>query len=304
VSNQPASTATTDISSDGSHRYQRVDLHSHTNASDGNLSPEQLCRRAVELRIDMLAITDHDTAEGFRAARAFLDESRLADNPLPLQLIPAAEFSCVWNNLNIHVVALGLDIDHPAARTAFDFLQSAREQRAVMIDAKLDKLRMPGTYAGAKALAGEAQLGRPHFARFMVASGYVSSVDVAFDRFLGAGKVGDIKVVWPSMAQVVEWINAAGGVAVLAHPLKYRLTGARLRLLIADFKAAGGTAIEVVTGRQQQDWSFLAQLCRQHELEASQGSDFHGLGLGWGDLGQISPMPSGCKPVWQRWAAN
>jgi predicted metal-dependent phosphoesterase TrpH len=296
--NEPS--ATTGDLFGGEYQVKRVDLHSHTNASDGNLTPEQLCRRAVELRIDMLAITDHDTAAGFRAARAFLDSQR-DDDPLPLQLIPAAEFSCVWRNMNIHIVALGLDVEHPAAQAAFEFLQSAREQRAVMIDAKLDKLRMPGTYAGAKALAGEAQVGRPHFARFMVTRGYVSSVDAAFDRYLGAGKVGDIKVVWPSMEQAVEWINGAGGVAVLAHPLKYRLTATRLRLLVAEFKAVGGTAMEVVTGRQQQDWSFLAQLCRQHELEASQGSDFHGPGLSWGDLGQISPMPGGCTPVWQRW---
>lgn len=294
-------------------RDMRIDLHCHTNASDGNQTPAQLCRRAVELRIDVLAITDHDTAAGYREARAFLDNShdngldkafdkeRLADNAQPLQLIPAAEFSCVWRNISIHVIGLGIDIDHPAAQEAFTFLQHAREQRAVMIDAKLEKLRMPGTYDGAKALAGAAQVGRPHFARFMVERGYVSSVDVAFNRYLGAGKVGDIKVMWPTLEQVVGWSNAAGGVAVLAHPLKYRLTATRLRLLIAEFAAAGGGAMEVVTGRQQQDWSFLAQLCQQNGLEASQGSDFHGPGLSWGDLGQIAPMPSGCTPVWRRW---
>ena len=113
--------------------------------------------------------------------------------------------------------------------------------------------------------------------------------------------VGDIKMVWPSVERVIEWIRGAGGIAVLAHPLKYRLTATRLRLLVAEFKAAGGGAMEVVTGRQQQDWAFLAQLCRLNGLEASQGSEFHGLGLGWGDLGQISPMPGGCSPVWQRW---
>ncbi|MET0379416.1 MAG: PHP domain-containing protein [Spongiibacteraceae bacterium] len=277
-------------------RCKRVDLHCHTNASDGNQTPAQLCLRAVELGVDVLAITDHDTAAGFREAHAFLDA-----NPQPLQLIPAAEFSCVWRNISVHVVGLGIDIEHPAALEAFTYLQAAREQRAVMIDAKLAKLRMPGTYDGAKALAGAAQVGRPHFARFMVERGYVSSVDAAFNRYLGAGKIGDIKVLWPTLEQVVGWINAAGGVAVLAHPLKYRLTATRLRLLVAEFKAAGGMSMEVVTGRQQQDWSFLAQLCQQNGLEASQGSDFHGPGLSWGDLGQIARMPAGCTPVWRRW---
>jgi predicted metal-dependent phosphoesterase TrpH len=277
-------------------RYRRVDLHCHTRASDGSLTPAQLCERAVELRIDLLAITDHDTAAGYREARDFL-----AANPLPLQLLPAAEFSCVWRNINVHIVGLGIDIESRPAHEAFVFLAQARLQRAHLIGERLDKLRMPGTCAGALALAGESQVGRPHFARYMVERGYVASVDAAFDRYLGAGKPGDIKAVWPSLEQAVSWINAAGGVAVLAHPLKYNLTGTRLRLLVSEFKAAGGGGLEVVTGRQQADWAFLAQLSRQHELEASQGSDFHGPGLGWGDLGSIAPMPAGCTPVWRRW---
>jgi predicted metal-dependent phosphoesterase TrpH len=277
-------------------RYRRVDLHCHTRASDGSLTPAQLCERAVELRIDLLAITDHDTAAGYREARDFL-----AANPLPLQLLPAAEFSCVWRNINVHIVGLGIDIDSGAAHEAFAFLAQARLQRAQLIGERLDKLRMPGTCAGALVLAGESQVGRPHFARYMVERGYVASVNAAFDKYLGAGKPGDIKAVWPSLEQAVGWINAAGGVAVLAHPLKYRLTGTRLRLLVSEFKAVGGGALEVVTGRQQADWAFLAQLSRQHTLEASQGSDFHGPGLGWGELGAIAPMPAGCSPVWERW---
>jgi len=279
-------------------RYQRVDLHCHTRASDGSLTPAQLCERAVELRIELLAITDHDTAGGYREARDYL-----ASHPLPLRLLPAAEFSCVWKNINVHIVGLGIDADSEAARTAFAFLGDARLQRAELIGEKLAKLRMPGACAGALALAGDSQIGRPHFARYLVAQGHVGSIDAAFDRYLGAGKVGDIKAVWPSLEQVVAWIAAAGGVAVLAHPLKYKMTATRLRLLVAEFKAAGGGAIEVVTGRQQADWSFLAQLSRQHGLEASQGSDFHGPGLGWGDLGAISPMPAGCTPVWLRWSS-
>lgn len=278
---------------------KRVDLHCHTLASDGNLTPEQLCQRAVELRIDLLAITDHDTAAGYRQARDYL---RI--QPLPFQLVPAAEFSSVWRNINVHVIGLGIDVDHPAALEAFAFLRAARLQRAEMIGHNLDKLRMPGTCAGALALAGDSQIGRPHFARFMVEKGYVNSVDAAFNRYLGSGKTGDVKAVWPELEQVITWIRAAGGVAVLAHPLKYKLTATKLRLLIAEFKAAGGEAMEVVTGRQQNDWSFLAELSRLNGLEASQGSDFHGIGLGWGDLGGIAPMPAGCTPVWRRWLVN
>lgn len=259
----------------GRARYQRVDLHCHTRASDGSLTPAQLCQRAVELRIDMLAITDHDTAAGYCAARDYL-----AVQPLPLQLVPAAEFSCLWRNINVHIVGLGIDVDHAASQQAFAFLGTARLQRARMIGDKLEKLRMPGTCAGALALAGDSQVGRPHFARYMLEQGFINSIDAAFDKYLGAGKVGDIKAVWPSLEQVVGWINAAGGVAVIAHPLKYKLTATRLRLLVAEFKAAGGGAMEVVTGRQQANWSFLARLCSLNGLEASQGSDFHRTGRG------------------------
>ena len=289
--------------SNAGNRTKRVDLHCHTLASDGSLTPEQLCRRAVELRIDFLAITDHDTVAGYRQARDFLQLAAMQEEALPLQLLPGAEYSCLWRNIDVHVIGLGIDVDHAAADEAFSFLHAARLQRAEMIGAKLEKLRMPGIYAGAMALAGTSQIGRPHFARTMVELGFVTSVDAAFNRFLGAGKVGDVKVMWPSLGQVVQWIVAAGGVAVIAHPLKYKLTATRLRLLITEFKAAGGEAMEVVTGRQQGDWSFLAELCRKNDLEASQGSDFHGPGMGWGDLGEISAMPGGCKPVWQRWSS-
>jgi len=149
-------------------RYQRVDLHSHTNASDGSLTPAKLCQRAVELRIDMLAITDHDTVAGYRNARDFLQEQTALNQSLPLQLVPAAEYSCEWRKLNIHIVGLGIDVDHAAANEAFTFLQQARQQRAQMIGDKLAKLQMPGACAGALALAGDSQVGRPHFAKYLV----------------------------------------------------------------------------------------------------------------------------------------
>lgn len=276
-----------------------VDLHSHTNASDGSLSPAQLCERAVARGVQLLAITDHDTVAGSHAAHDWLQQHLIVP---PLQLLAGVEYSSVWSGVGVHVVGLGIDRDHAATLAACEYFSKARLQRAEMIGARLTKLGMPGACEGALAIAGSAQIGRPHFARYLHSQGFVRSEEEAFDRLLGAGKPGDIKVLWPELAQVVEWITAAGGVAVLAHPCKYRQTATRLRKLVAEFAATGGGALEVVVGRQSSEEShFLAQLCRQHNLLASVGSDYHGPGQRWCELGEIQPLPKGCEPVWQRW---
>jgi 3',5'-nucleoside bisphosphate phosphatase len=276
----------------------RVDLHSHTTASDGKLSPSDLCMHAQHCRVDLLAITDHDSVEGYRIARDWLQQ-----NPeTSLRLLPAIEYSSVWGTLGVHVVGLGIDSEHATTVEACRFFSTARRQRAQMIGDRLAKLGMPGATEGALALAGSAQIGRPHFARYLVTQRHVRSEEEAFDRFLGAGKPGDIKVLWPELAQVIEWIKTAGGVAVLAHPLKYRLTATRLRKLVAEFAACGGGAIEVVVGKQAlQDSQFLAQLAAQHCLQASVGSDFHGVSTSWCQLGETSDLPKTCEPVWLRW---
>lgn len=275
----------------------RVDLHCHTTASDGGLDPAALCQRAVAQGVELLAITDHDTVRGYREAAAWL-----ATQDLPLRLVPAAEYSCVWRNLSVHVVGLNIDIEHPTALAAEAYFDTARRERAALIGAKLARLGIEGALEGALALAGSSQIGRPYFARYLVAQGVVRSEEEAFDRYLGAGKAGDVRVLWPELAAVVEWITAAGGIAVLAHPAKYRLTATRLRSLVADFAACGGAALEAVVGRQVLDTTaFMVQLCRQHGLAASVGSDFHKPGLGWSELGKIDDLPAGCEPVWMRW---
>lgn len=271
----------------------RIDLHTHTTASDGALTPQALCERALARGVELLAITDHDTCAGWRAAEA------LTRRP---QLIPAAEFSCQWRNAAIHVVGLGIDPDHVACRDGFARLQRSRIERARIIDQRLARLGFSDTAEEAIALAGDSQVGRPHFAQVLVERGAVASPSEAFDRYLGAGKPGDVRALWPDLAEVTRWICQAGGVAVLAHPLKYKLTATRLRLLVEEFKAAGGGAIEVVTGRPQPDLlAPLVRLCHTYALEASAGSDFHQPGQFWAEVGEVAPLPAGCQPVWERW---
>lgn len=269
-----------------------IDLHCHTTASDGALDPEQLVARAAEKGVSHLAITDHDTIDGLARARA-------ASATLGLELISGVELSCVWRSHTIHVV--GLDFDHANG----DFLEALarqndnRWQRARLIAEKLHKLKVDNLLERATAMAGGDVPGRPHFAQVLVEAEVVPKVAHAFKRHLGAGKPGDVKACWPELDEVVQWINAAGGIAVLAHPRKYRLTATRLRELTADFRRAGGLAIEVsVSGQSSGDLGFVAELARREQLLASQGSDFHFPGAPWCELGKIVKMPEGLEPVW------
>lgn len=278
-----------------------IDFHTHSNASDGTLSPLELVARALERNISLLAITDHDTVDGYKQAAAHHGES--AAN---LQLIPGIEFSCVWSGTTIHVLGLGIDCEHPAMRAGVSRMAVAREERAQKIAERLDKRGFAGALAGARSQAGESQLGRPHFAAWMVEQGHVASPNAAFDRYLGQGKPGDVKAFWPDLAEVVEWIEVSGGAAVIAHPLKYRFTGMKLRRLITAFVEAGGSGIEVRSGRQTADQvAHLRRLAQTFDLEISIGSDFHrdstyGAPLGV-DLQVELRTDAGLRGVWERW---
>jgi len=262
-----------------------LDFHTLTTASDGALSPVQLLQRACERKVEILAVTDHDTVAGYSQARDWLAAQAPTSAP-SLRLLPGIEFSCAWSGVTIHVVGLGIDIEHPALRVGLAVLSCARIERGRKIAKRLESRGFDNALSGAMAQAGESQLGRPHFATWMVNEGHVEDHSEAFDRYLGRGKMGDVKAFWPSLQEVTRWIVAAGGSAVVAHPGKYRLTGMKLRRLLIDFVAAGGTAIEIFSGRQSPD--HLAQVRRmvkEFDLHVSVGSDFHREGKYHPDLG-------------------
>lgn len=270
-----------------------VDFHTHTTASDGALSPRQMLERAHAAGIALLAITDHDTVAGYRAAVTMLPA-------FPgLGLVPGVEFSCQWSSTTIHVVGLGMDCDHPAMREGLAELDQARTERGRKIADRLARRGMPGALEGALAEAGDSQLGRPHFAAWMVAQGHVPDHSSAFDKHLGQGKPGDVKAFWPGLERAVGWITAAGGVAVLAHPLKYRFTRMKLRRLAQAFAECGGGAIEVLSGRQTPDQvALLRRLAGDVGLGVSVGSDFHRDGPYSAPLGvELRPFRD-CDGVW------
>ena len=270
------------------------DLHCHTTASDGSLSPAELIQRAHQAGVDVLAITDHDSVAGF----AELDSVALG----ALTLLPGVEMSCQWGVIGVHIVGLNMNLESSEFRDALANQQQARQQRAGIIAERLEKKGLPNLLTAVNRAAGNGTVGRPHFARELVAIGAVKNAEQAFHKYLGAGKVGDVKQVWPLVAPVVGWIRDAGGTAVLAHPHKYRLTRTKLLALINDFKDAGGEAIEVISGHQTADKTrHLAALCERTGLLASSGSDFHHPEQHWAALGKQSALPDSCTPVWDRW---
>jgi predicted metal-dependent phosphoesterase TrpH len=277
-----------------------VDFHTHTDASDGALTPTELVGRAIDRGIKLLALTDHDTVSGYLAVK---DDARLAASHL--NLIPGVEFSCQWSGATIHIVGLGVDCEHPAMLGAVSTMAVARRERGQKIGQRLAAKGFEGALPGAVAEAGDSQLGRPHFAHWMVQSGHVKDHKEAFDRYLGQGKPGDVKAFWPELAEVVQWIVSSGGVAILAHPYKYKFTGMKLKRLIVDFVKVGGGALEIHSGRQTREQSAqLRRYVKEFELEASVGSDFHrdlnyGAPLGV-DLAEF-PRTDELRGVWSRW---
>jgi predicted metal-dependent phosphoesterase TrpH len=271
-----------------------ADLHTHTNASDGELSPEQLLAQAKLAGVTLLSVTDHDTVAAYASLQGHSDSS--------IRIVPGIELSSIWRKTGIHIVGLNIDLDCPTLKSAIENQRTARLQRAETIAHKLTKLGFTDTLEGAKKLANGAILGRPHFARFLVESGQVKTISIAFKKFLGQGKPGDVRENWPTMETVIGWITAAGGTAILAHPAKYKLSNMRLQELTKDFSEAGGHGLEVISGKQDEAiTSRLSKLSQQHGLLASCGSDFHQPGQSWAELGNVAALPTSCTPVWESW---
>ena len=270
----------------------RADLHSHTTASDGKLSATDLLDRARAAAVEMLAITDHDSIAAYAELPPLTD----------LKLIPGVEFSTLWQRVGIHVLGLNIDLDSPALGEAIAFQHGARATRAARIAERLAKRGFPDALAGAAHFAGGGGIGRPHFAQYLVSVGAVATVEFAFRKYLDASRAGNLLEGWASLPAIVSWIREAGGTPVIAHPGKYHLTHGRLEQLTSDFQAAGGVAIEVVSGQQKPELTRdLAALAQRHGLAASMGSDFHQPGQSWAQLGVMPALPPGCTPVWELW---
>ncbi len=278
---------------DADRRYP-LDFHMHSTASDGALSPTELVALCAERGLEQMALTDHDTMDGVAEAAAAAREAGIG-------FMPGSELSTRWQGVGIHVVALMPDGALSPLAEGLERQRLARIERAGVIAERLEKAGLTDALAKARAQAGsDRPLGRPDFARALVADGLVKDFPEAFKRYLGSGKKGDVKAQWPEIGEAVGWIVDAGGVAALAHPLRYGLTRRKRGLLMDSFADAGGQAVELVSGQQNPDATRdLARQLVERDMHASIGSDFHSPG-GHAAPGSMSVVPrTAAPPIWQ-----
>jgi len=272
------------------------DLHCHSTASDGLLAPAALVERAAGNGVNVLALTDHDEISGLAEAR-----SRAAE--LELRFIDGVEVSVSWGGITIHIVGLNIDPDNAQLQQGLRAIRQGRTERAKKMALDLARAGIPGSLEGAYAYVDNPNLiGRTHFARFLVEKRYVSDVKSAFQHYLVQGKPGYVPHQWATLADALACIRAGGGVAVVAHPGRYKLTRAEMRRFLGEFRDGGGAGIEVVTSSHTpEQYLEYAILAREFGLLASRGSDFHGPGESRVDLGRLPNLAAELKPVWHDW---
>ena len=291
------STPSEQISSDY-YKSIRVDLHSHTNCSDGQLTPEELICRADNMQIEQFAITDHDTIAAIKPA-----QQCILDKSLNVRLISGIEISTMWQNMEIHIVGLNFDLENPALNELINQQQAYRELRAELMAQKLEKAGFENVLQDAKLLAKDGTITRAHFAKVLFNRGVVSSMQKAFDKYIGKGERAYVKPMWCELSVAVDVIKQAGGVSVIAHPMKYKLTTKWIRRLIVDFVAAKGDAMEIASARMSpQQKELSVQLCQEYGLQASVGSDFH-FPSKWTELGRHLRINDDVDlaVIWQHW---
>ncbi|WP_241622794.1 RNase RNM [Rosenbergiella australiborealis] len=279
-------------------RANIYDLHTHTQASDGLLSAQELVLRASARGVTVLAITDHDTTAALEEA-----QTAITAHNLDLTLISGVEISTLWENHEIHIVGLGFDPRHPAMVTLLQEQVQRRDARAEMIAERLAKAGIDGALIGAKEEAGDGQITRAHFARYLIRLGKAETMAQVFKNYLARGKTGYVPAQWCSILAAVQVIHQAGGIAVVAHPARYQLSTKWLKRLLAYFAEIGGDAMEVAQCQQApNERQQLAQYALDYALSASLGSDFH-QPCAWIELGRKLWLPKDVIPVWEKFPA-
>ena len=275
------------------------DLHNHSIASDGLLTSSALIALAVNNGCDALALTDHDTTAGLVEAQKAADE-------LNLRFIPGVEISVSWTpnadakSTTLHIVGLGFDAENPVLAAGLNGIREGRTARAKLMGDDFARIGMHGMFEAAYEFAeNKSMIGRTHFARALVARGAVNEVGKAFNRYLTPGRPGFVAHRWASLGDALAWIMAAGGVAVMAHPGRYKLQKAEMTQLLGEFKDLGGRSIEVMTGSHSPpQFREYALRAKEFGFLASRGADYHGPGESHYEPGQVPLLPDDLTPVW------
>ena len=273
-----------------------IDLHCHSNVSDGTLLPAELAARAAANGVDVWALTDHDEVGG-------IAEARKAAQDLGVHFVAGVEISITFAGKTVHIVGLDIDEQHPDLQGGLASVREGRVRRGQQIATQLELTGLSNVFEGALKYAENPSLiGRTHFARYLVELGVQPTVSDVFRHYLVEGKPGFVPHRWTTLQEAVSWIRAAGGRAVIAHPGRYPFDLMQLDALLAEFSALGGEGIEVVTGSHTVDqFGEYAALARRTGLLASRGSDFHGPEESRVDLGSLPHLPADLKPVWHDW---
>jgi len=273
----------------------KADLHSHSSVSDGLLPPAEVAHRAADRGLALWALTDHDEVAGIAEARAVAEERGV-------HFLAGSEISVTWrDDDNFHIVGLGIDPAHAPLVAGLEVIRAGRDGRARRIAAELEKAGIHNAYEGAARYAAQSSIiSRAHFARFIIEQKIAPDMKSVFDRYLAKGKPGYVPHQWASLDDALGWINGAGGVAVLAHPLRYRVAREALHDFLGEFRERGGAGIEVACGGHAADEvQECARLARRFGFKASIGSDFHGMGERSLDLGMTPALPGDLTPVWR-----
>lgn len=274
--------------------YTNADLHCHSVVSDGTLTPEALAARARANGVDLWSLTDHDEVGGQQRAAA---AARLQG----LAYLTGAEISVTFAHTTVHIVGLGFDADNEPLVQGLVRTRGGRGERAQEMSAQLAQVGIPGAYEGALRYVGNPELiSRTHFARFLVEAGVCRDTSEVFRKYLIEGKPGFVPHRWASLGDAVRWITGAGGIAVIAHPARYRLSANEEFALFSEFKQHGGQAVEVVTGSHSAAEAVTyAGMAQEFGFAASRGSDFHSPDESHTDLGMLPPLPGNLTPVWE-----
>jgi hypothetical protein len=274
----------------------KVDLHCHSNVSDGVLAPAAVAEYARKAGVDVWALTDHDEVGGTATARAAAEEQGM-------QFVAGVEISITWANETVHIVGLQIDENNAGLAAGLARTRAGRDNRGREIANQLAAAGIHGAYEGALTYVGNPDLmSRTHFARYLVEIGACANIPDVFKKYLSEGKPGYVPHRWASLAEAVGWIRGAGGIAVIAHPGRYRFSQLAQGQLFDEFKQLGGVAIEVVTGSHTPDqYPVYAQLANSYGFLASRGTDFHAPGESRSDFAALPPLPANVKPVWHDW---
>ena len=271
-----------------------ADLHCHSTVSDGTLEPEAVAARAKANGVQLWALTDHDEIDG-------LPRAREACRALGLPFLSGVEVSVTFAGTTVHIVGLGFDIDDPALAEGLAATRGGRRERAMEMADGLAKAGIHGAFDGALKYVGNPELiSRTHFARWLVEAGVCGDTHEVFHRFLVEGKPGYVPHRWASLRDAVAWIRNAKGIAVIAHPGRYKFTPNEEYALFTEFKAHGGEGVEVITGSHTAaDFAKYADTAVEFGLFASRGADFHGPEESHTDLGTLPELPARLTPVWE-----